>query len=136
MILDLDIGLEAVTIKRNRKQADKPIIIREGKTVSFDKIQDARDYLAGIIFSKLNELEDELQKLEDAIESFDILVQCLNYLYKQEEQYQNFQYILTLNRDKIESEEQRKLIQMNIDEHQVAAFTKEKKFLERDYQEK
>ena len=66
----------------------------------------------------------------------DTLVQCLNYLYKQEEQYQDFQYILTLNRDKIESEEQRKLIQMNIDEHQVAVFTKEKKFLRRDYQEK
>ena len=370
VILDLDIGQETVTIKRNRKQADKPILIRAGKTVSFDKIQDARDYLTGIIFSKLNgkkvpsfrnlfsilmrderseftdiikchdltkkipddlsahlyllgfsleaykntietireieavstvltkekkeltqdgkkkisdvraelnALEDELQKLEDAIESFktnesfnameadlieledlldqlrkrqkalrydyekirkmpkpeqiddreikkiiddftdtilqihefimgnkecsfsiqtidkarrktpveltlriyddgshsvdrtkvfiydmallfnqytrdrhplflvhdnifdvdqDTLVQCLNYLYKQEEQYQDFQYILTLNRDKIESEEQRKLIQMNIDEHQVAVFTKKKKFLGRDYQEK
>ena len=66
----------------------------------------------------------------------DTLVQCLNYLYKQEEQYQDFQYILTLNRDKIESEEQRKLIQMNIDEHQVAVFTKEKKFLRQNYQEK
>lgn len=66
----------------------------------------------------------------------DTLVQCLNYLYKQEEQYQDFQYILTLNRDKIESEEQRKLIQMDIDEHRVAIFTKEKKFLRRDYQEK
>ena len=66
----------------------------------------------------------------------DTLVQCLNYLYEQEEQYQDFQYILTLNRDKIESEEQRKLIQMNIDEHQVAVFTKKKKFLGRDYQEK
>ena len=44
VILDLDIGQETVTIKRNRKQADKPILIREGKTVSFDKIQDARDY--------------------------------------------------------------------------------------------
>ena len=54
VILDLDIGQETVTIKRNRKQADKPILIREGKTVSFDKIQDARDYLTGIIFSKLN----------------------------------------------------------------------------------
>ena len=66
----------------------------------------------------------------------DTLVQCLNYLYKQEEQYQDFQYILTLNRDKIESEEQRKLIKMSIDEHQVAVFTKEKKFLRRNYQEK
>lgn len=66
----------------------------------------------------------------------DTLVQCLNYIYKQEEQYQDFQYILTLNRDKIGNEEQRKLIQMDIDEHQVAVFTKEKKFLGRNYQEK
>ena len=66
----------------------------------------------------------------------DTLVQCLNYIYKQEEQYQDFQYILTLNRDEIENEEQRKLIQMDIDEHQVAVFTKEKKFLGRNYQEK
>lgn len=66
----------------------------------------------------------------------DTLVQCLNYIYKQEEQYQDFQYILTLNRDKIENEEQRKLILMDIDEHQVAVFTKEKKFLGRNYQEK
>ena len=66
----------------------------------------------------------------------DTLVQCLNYIYKQEEQSQDFQYILTLNRDKIENEEQRKLIQMDIDEHQVAVFTKEKKFLGRNYQEK
>ena len=66
----------------------------------------------------------------------DTLVQCLNYIYKQEEQYQDFQYILTLNRDKIENEEQRKLIQMDIDEHQVAVFTKEKKFLGRNYKEK
>lgn len=66
----------------------------------------------------------------------DTLVRCLNYIYRQEEQYQDFQYILTLNRDKIENEEQRKLIRMDIDEHQVAVFTKEKKFLGRNYQEK
>ena len=66
----------------------------------------------------------------------DTLVRCLNYIYSQEEQYQDFQYILTLNRDKIEKEEQRKLIRMDIDEHQVAVFTKEKKFLGRNYQEK
>ena len=65
----------------------------------------------------------------------DTLVQCLNYVYKQEEQFQDFQYILTLNRDKIENEEQRKLIKMDIAEHQVAVFTKEKKFLKKNYQE-
>ena len=54
VILDLDIGDELITIRRNRKQADKPVIIRNGKTVTFDKIQDARDYLTEIIFSVLN----------------------------------------------------------------------------------
>lgn len=66
----------------------------------------------------------------------DTLVQCLNYVYQQEEHYSDFQYILTLNRDKIENEERTKLIKMNIDEHKRAVFTKVKKFLKRDYQEK
>jgi uncharacterized protein YydD (DUF2326 family) len=66
----------------------------------------------------------------------DTLVQCLNYAYKQEEYFADFQYILTLNRDKIENEERRKQILMDIDAHQVAVFTKAKKFLKRDYQEK
>ena len=66
----------------------------------------------------------------------DTLVQCLNYVYKQEEKYQDFQYILTLNRDKIENEERSKLIKMDIGAHQVAAYTKENKFLRRNYQEK
>lgn len=65
----------------------------------------------------------------------DTLVQCLNYLYKQEEKFQDFQYILTLNRDKIENEERRKDIKMDIDSHRVATFTKDKKFLGRNYQE-
>lgn len=65
----------------------------------------------------------------------DTLVQCLNYLYKQEEKFQDFQYILTLNRDKIENEERRKEIKMDIDSHRVATFTKDKKFLGRNYQE-
>ena len=65
----------------------------------------------------------------------DTLVQCLNYLYKQEEKFQDFQYILTLNRDKIENEERRKDIKMDIDSHRVATFTKDKKFLGKSYQE-
>ena len=65
----------------------------------------------------------------------DTLVQCLNYLSKQEEKFQDFQYILTLNRDKIENEERRKDINMDIDSHRVATFTKDKKFLGRSYQE-
>lgn len=66
----------------------------------------------------------------------DTLVQCLNYAYKQEEHYLDFQYILTLNRDKIENEERRNQIKMDVDSHEVAVYTKAKKFLKRNYQEK
>ena len=65
----------------------------------------------------------------------DTLVQCLNYLTKQEDLFSDFQYILTLNRDKIENEEKLKLIELDIDSHTVASFTKQKKFLKCDYQE-
>ncbi|MBP2029065.1 uncharacterized protein YydD (DUF2326 family) [Acetoanaerobium pronyense] len=66
----------------------------------------------------------------------DTLVQCLNYLKKQEEKYQEFQYILTLNRDKIENEEKAKLVKLDVNAKVVAAFTKKDKFLKKDYQEK
>ncbi len=66
----------------------------------------------------------------------DTLVQCLNFAYKQEERFSDFQYILTLNRDKIENEERLRLINMDVDAHRVAVFTKESKFLKRNYQEK
>lgn len=95
-------------------------------------------YDMALLFNKYTRDRHPLFLVHDNI--FDVdqdtLVQCLNYIYKQEEQYQDFQYILTLNRDKIENEEQRKLIQMDVGEHQVAVFTKEKKFLGRNYQEK
>lgn len=65
----------------------------------------------------------------------DTLVQSLNFLSKQEEKYTDFQYILTLNRDKIENEEKIKNIKLDINEHKVATFTKKDKFLKKDYQE-
>jgi len=94
-------------------------------------------YDMALLFNKYTRNRHPLFLVHDNI--FDVdqdtLVQCLNYLYKQEEQFQDFQYILTLNRDKIENEEQRKLIKIDIDEHKVATFTKENKFLKHDYQE-
>jgi len=57
----------------------------------------------------------------------DTLVKSLNYLAKKESQ--KFQYILTLNRDKIENEEQKKLLELDIKEHRVANFTKKDRFL-------
>jgi len=67
----------------------------------------------------------------------DTLVQCLNYLSAQEELYPNdFQYILTLNRDKIENEERKRLIKIDVDSHKRAEFTKENRFLKMKYKEK
>lgn len=57
----------------------------------------------------------------------DSLVKSLNYLAKKESN--NFQYILTLNRDKIENEERRKVLDLEIEEHRVANFTKQDRFL-------
>ena len=65
----------------------------------------------------------------------DTLVQSLNFLKIQEEKFDDFQYILTLNRDKIENEERRKLIQLDIPGHKIASFTKQNKFLKKDYKE-
>ena len=95
-------------------------------------------YDMALLFNKYTSNRHPLFLVHDNI--FDVdqdtLVQCLNYAYKKEEEFQDFQYILTLNRDKIENEERKNLIKMDIDKHRVAIFTKEKKFLKKDYQEK
>lgn len=57
----------------------------------------------------------------------DTLIKSLNYLSRKESQ--KFQYILTLNRDKIENEEQSKLLELDIKDHRVANFTKKDRFL-------
>lgn len=64
----------------------------------------------------------------------DTLVQSINYAYEQESTH-NFQYILTLNRDKIENEERQKQIKMDVNEHVVARFTRQSKLLKKDYRE-
>ena len=65
----------------------------------------------------------------------DTLVQSLNFLGEQETKYPDFQYILTLNRDKIENEESKKLITLDIQSHKIAQYTRQNKFLKIDYQE-
>jgi hypothetical protein len=47
----------------------------------------------------------------------------------------DFQYILTLNRDKIEGEERRHDIELDIDGVKRATFTKSQQFLGTRYQE-
>lgn len=65
----------------------------------------------------------------------DTLIQSLNFLYKSQENHTDFQYILTLNRDKIENEEKLQQIIFDIDKIKRATFTKENKFLSKDYEE-
>jgi len=57
----------------------------------------------------------------------DTLIKSLNYLVKSENT--DFQYILTLNRDKVENEEKIKALQLDIELHKVANFTKQNRFL-------
>lgn len=94
-------------------------------------------YDMALLFNKYTRVRHPLLLIHDNI--FDVdqdtLVQCLNHVYKQEEFYPDFQYILTLNRDKIENEERKNLIRFDVDAHVVARFTKERKFFKRDYQE-
>lgn len=52
--MNLEIGKEEITIKLSRKNSEQPIIIRNGKKVSFDKLDDARNYISKLIFAKLD----------------------------------------------------------------------------------
>lgn len=95
-------------------------------------------YDIGLLFNENTQKKHPLFLVHDNI--FDVdqdtLVQCLNYLYSQQIEGNKFQYILTLNRDKIESEERKKKINFEIDLYRRAIFTKKNKFLKKDYQEK
>lgn len=94
-------------------------------------------YDTALMFSEATRLRHPHLLVHDNI--FDVdqdtLVQCLNYLEEQERLGGEFQYILTLNRDKIENEERDKVLKMNITENTIASFTKKDKFLKTDYQE-
>ncbi|MGV3525508.1 MAG: DUF2326 domain-containing protein [Candidatus Sericytochromatia bacterium] len=65
----------------------------------------------------------------------DTLVQSLNFLHYLDETNSGFQYIFTLNRDQVSDEAMREEIQLNIDEHTIANFTKQNRFLKKHYQE-
>jgi len=53
----------------------------------------------------------------------------------QEKKGLEFQYILTLNRDKIETEERQKQINLKIDDHKRASFDRRNTFLTFKYKE-
>ncbi len=66
----------------------------------------------------------------------DSLEKSLNYLYKQSENHpEEFQYILTLNRDMVEIMEERNLLDFSIVDYRRAIYTKEDRFLKTKYSE-
>lgn len=66
----------------------------------------------------------------------DSLVKCLNFLYHQEVNHpEEFQYILTINRDMIEILEHTKKIDFDINSHIRAKYTKNSRFLKKQYTE-
>lgn len=66
----------------------------------------------------------------------DTLVQCLNYLNEQADKGEDFQYVLTLNREKIEEEERKRLIKLDVSAATRATLTKAAPFLGFRYQER
>lgn len=65
----------------------------------------------------------------------DTLVQSLNFLGELEDRGADFQYILTLNRDKIEPREIAEQITLDVSGHRIARFSKQMPFLRENYQE-
>ena len=65
----------------------------------------------------------------------DTLVQCLNFLHEKVEAGEDFQYILTLNREKVEEEERSKRLLLDVETAKRAKFTKQTPFLGFRYQE-
>jgi uncharacterized protein YydD (DUF2326 family) len=93
-------------------------------------------YDIGLLLNKNTKQRHPMFLIHDNI--FDVdqdtLVQSLNFLAEQEDK-SDFQYILTLNRDKIENEERKNQIKLKIEEHTVASFNRRERFLKADYKE-
>jgi uncharacterized protein YydD (DUF2326 family) len=66
----------------------------------------------------------------------DTVYQTLNFLAEQIELGEDFQYVLTLNRDKISEAESRGGLKLDIESAKVASFTKDRQFLRKRYFEK
>jgi uncharacterized protein YydD (DUF2326 family) len=94
-------------------------------------------YDMALMFNNITSLKHPHFLIHDNI--FDVdqdtLIQSLNFLNDQESKHYDFQYILTLNRDKIEAEEKSSQIYLDIGSHTIASFTKKDRFLRVQYQE-
>lgn len=53
--VDLNVSGKSVTIKRSREAENKPTIIYDGKSLSFDKLDDAQAFLSSLVFESVKE---------------------------------------------------------------------------------
>ncbi|AUM63540.1 DUF2326 domain-containing protein [Brevibacillus laterosporus] len=129
-------AIETINNKTNKQTVKIEMRIYDDGSHSVDRTK-VFIYDMSLLFNKYTRIRHPGLLIHDNI--FDVdqdtLVQSLNFLAKQEENYQDFQYILTLNRDKIEHEEKMNQIKLDIEKHKVATYTKDNKFLKTSYQE-
>ena len=103
--LDLMIGKDEMTIKRTRKNHECPTIVRNGKNVTFQKLQDARDYLTELIFSDLHgELTPSYRNLlsillRDERSEFTDIIKCHDLSKRIPDDYTAHLYLLYFSLD-------------------------------------
>lgn len=128
--------LQLKTGMRNKHPLDFELIIPDDKSHSIERTK-VFIYDCALMFASCTKGRHPRFLVHDNI--FDVdqdtLVQCLNYLQEKADDGADFQYILTLNREKIEVEERSEQIDADITNARRATFTKAAPFLDFRYQE-
>ncbi len=132
----LSFDIDTVTSSKSKQIINFDFRILDDGSRSVDKVK-VFIYDIALMLNEYTRQRHPLFLIHDNI--FDVdqdtLTQSLNFLAEQEDKGLNFQYILTLNRDKIENEERVNQIKLNIDKHTRANFTRQETFLRVGYQE-
>lgn len=95
-------------------------------------------YDIALLFNNYTRKNHPCFLIHDNIFNFDndSIEKSLNFLHQQElNRPEEFQYILTLNRDMVEIMEERKLLKFEIENYTRATFTKDNRFLKQKYNE-
>lgn len=95
-------------------------------------------YDMALLFNEYTKKNHPCFLIHDNIFNFDndSIEKSLNFLYRQgQNRPEEFQYILTLNRDMVEIMEERKLLKFNIENYRRATYTKDNRFLKKKYNE-
>lgn len=128
--------IDTINNKSSKKTVSIDLRIYDDGSHSVDRTK-VFVYDIALLFNRYTKMRHPGLLIHDNI--FDVdqdtLIQSLNFLDLQEKEHNDFQYILTLNRDKIEHEEKLDQLKLEIRKHRVASFTKEAKFLRLNYQE-